>query len=76
MEATAGSQVPVLNWPPALSPYETVTIKKCVLFQSKSLDDAESVIKGWILLLELYMISFPDLLGEGAGLQNPCRMLS
>lgn len=36
--------------------------------KKKSLDDAESVIKGWILLLQLYMISFPDLLGWGAGL--------
>lgn len=36
--------------------------------KKKSFDDAESVIKGWILLLQLYMISFPDLLGWGAGL--------
>ena len=66
VEATAGSHVPMLNCTPGLSPYETVIIKKWVLFQSKSLDDAESVIKGWILLLQLYMISFPDLRGQGS----------
>lgn len=66
VEATAGSYVPMLNCTPGLSPYETAIIKKWVLFQSKSLDDAESVIKGWILLLQLYMISFPDLRGQGS----------
>ncbi len=76
MEATAGSHVPVLNCTPGLSPYETVIIKKWVLFQSKSLDDAESVIKGWILLLQLYMISFPDLLGQAAGLPAAEKPLS
>lgn len=46
VEATAGSHVPMLNCTPGLRPYETVIIKKWVLFQSKSLDDAKSVIKG------------------------------
>lgn len=69
MEATDGSQVPVLNCWAALSPYETaIILKKKALFQSESLDDAESVIKGWILLLQLYVISFPDLLGYGTAL--------
>lgn len=73
VEATAHSQVPVLNCMPALSFHEAVIIKKMELFpaqkeKKKSLDDAESVIKGWILLLQLYMISFPDLLGWGADL--------
>lgn len=69
MEATARSQVPVLNCTPALSFHEAVIIKKNGVLSTpkkkkkKSLDDAESVIKGWILLLQLYMISFPDLLG-------------
>ena len=77
MEATAGSQVLVLNCTPALSPYERVIIKKkWVLFQSKSLDDAESVIKGWVLLLQLYMISFPDLLGQSVGLPGAEKPLS
>lgn len=76
MEATAGSHVPMLNCTPGLSPYETVIIKKWVLFQSKSLDDAESVIKGWILLQQLYMISFPDLRGQAAGLPGTEKPLS
>lgn len=73
VEATAHSQVPVFNCTLALSFYEAVIIKKMESFpvqkeKKKSFDDAESVIKGWILLLQLYMISFPDLLGWGAGL--------
>lgn len=77
VEATAGSHIPMLNCAHGRSPYETEIIKKKrVLFQSKSLDDAESVIKGRILLLQLYMISFPDLHGQAAGLPGAEKPLS
>lgn len=79
VEATAGSHVPMLNCTPGPSPCETAIIKKWVLFQSKSLDDAESAIKDEILLLQLYMISFPDLRGRAAAVpaaERPCRRLS
>lgn len=66
----------MLNCTPGLSPHETVIIKKWVLFQSKSLDDAKSVIKGWILLLQLYMISFPELHRQAAGLPGAEKPLS
>lgn len=58
------------------APMKQWSLKKWVLFQPKSLDDAESVIKGWILLRQLYMISFPDLRGHAAGLPGDEKPLS
>lgn len=76
VEATAGSHVPCLIARLVWAPMKQWSLKKWVLFQSKSLDDAKSVIKGWILLLQLYMISFPELRGQAAGLPGAEKPLS